>query len=238
MATTKQTATHNKKRKFNVLTESQSDNSNDPELSSKRQRIDTNNNNDNNTNIPSLPTDVIITKLSNILDEIEQPSHLSVGGISNSLPLIPELIVDGIGHIPLPISDTQLPLLIATCDKSSFGHGLQTENDENVRKSYELTANKFKFNNPIWNKKIKELVNNVSSQLGCDSLENIQAHCYKLLIYEKDGHFVEHRDTQKIDGMFATLIIQLPCNYKNIGNKPTLIIKHKNKKKNNSKKKK
>ena len=59
------------------------------------------------------------------------------------------------------------------------------------------------------------------------NLQNIKGHCYKLLIYGKDGHFLQHRDTQKLDGMFATLIIQLPCKYEVVDNKPILTVKHK-----------
>ncbi|KAJ3088460.1 hypothetical protein HK102_008693 [Quaeritorhiza haematococci] len=38
----------------------------------------------------------------------------------------------------------------------------------------------------------------------------IELHLYKLLIYEPGGHFSRHRDTEKDDRMFATLVIQLP----------------------------
>jgi hypothetical protein len=31
-----------------------------------------------------------------------------------------------------------------------------------------------------------------------------------MLLYEKDGHFLPHRDSEKEDGMFGTLILQLP----------------------------
>jgi hypothetical protein len=33
---------------------------------------------------------------------------------------------------------------------------------------------------------------------------------YKLLIYEKEGKFAEHKDTEKEENMFGTLIVQLP----------------------------
>jgi hypothetical protein len=36
---------------------------------------------------------------------------------------------------------------------------------------------------------------------------------YKLLLYESGGHFAAHRDSEKAAGMFATLIVQLPCDY-------------------------
>lgn len=36
------------------------------------------------------------------------------------------------------------------------------------------------------------------------------AHLYKLLVYEKGGFFLPHRDGEKLDRMVATLVIVLP----------------------------
>lgn len=38
----------------------------------------------------------------------------------------------------------------------------------------------------------------------------IEARLYKLLVYERGGHFKSHRDTEKEPGMFGTLLVQLP----------------------------
>ena len=40
--------------------------------------------------------------------------------------------------------------------------------------------------------------------------KSIELNLYKLLIYEKGGFFKNHRDSEKENNMFATLIIQLP----------------------------
>lgn len=44
-------------------------------------------------------------------------------------------------------------------------------------------------------------------------LENIQAHLYKLLLYEPGSFFQPHRDSEKEQGMFGTLVIILPSLY-------------------------
>jgi 2OG-Fe(II) oxygenase superfamily len=41
----------------------------------------------------------------------------------------------------------------------------------------------------------------------------VHANLYKLLLYEEGGHFLAHCDTEKVDGMFGTLVIQLPSLY-------------------------
>ena len=43
--------------------------------------------------------------------------------------------------------------------------------------------------------------------------KDVEVKLYKLLLYEKGGHFAFHQDTEKFDGMFATLIVQLPCSF-------------------------
>jgi 2OG-Fe(II) oxygenase superfamily len=39
---------------------------------------------------------------------------------------------------------------------------------------------------------------------------NVSAELYKLLLYDDGGFFVSHRDTEKTEGMFGTLVIVLP----------------------------
>jgi hypothetical protein len=48
-----------------------------------------------------------------------------------------------------------------------------------------------------------------------------------MLLYEKDGHFVKHCDTEKEPGMFGTMILHLPCKYTG----GELVVEHKGQKK-------
>ncbi|CAM6094926.1 unnamed protein product [Calypogeia fissa] len=52
----------------------------------------------------------------------------------------------------------------------------------------------------------------------------VEAHLYKLLLYEKGGQFKMHRDTEKEKGMFATMVLQLPTEVGFEGGE--LIVKH------------
>ena len=40
---------------------------------------------------------------------------------------------------------------------------------------------------------------------------NVSARLYKLLLYEPGDFFARHRDTERMNGMFGTLVIELPC---------------------------
>ena len=54
------------------------------------------------------------------------------------------------------------------------------------------------------------LVSRSKSDLGCEDSQ-VEAEIYKLLLYEKGQHFLAHKDTEKVEGMFATMIVVLPA---------------------------
>ena len=53
----------------------------------------------------------------------------------------------------------------------------------------------------------------VASDLGTDAEYKIEASLYKLLLYEEGCFFARHRDNERLDGMFATLVLELPSEY-------------------------
>src|SRR5205085_10754197 len=71
-----------------------------------------------------------------------------------------------------------------------------------------------------WDETLTELVANVALGLGVS--EPVAADFYKLLVYDAVSFFADHRDTEKVPGMFATLVIVLPSAHSG----GELIIKH------------
>jgi hypothetical protein len=53
----------------------------------------------------------------------------------------------------------------------------------------------------------------VASDLGTETEYEINAHLYKLLLYEEGCFFARHRDNERLDGMFGTLVMELPSVY-------------------------
>ena len=54
----------------------------------------------------------------------------------------------------------------------------------------------------------------VSHDLGITATEyDIEASLYKLLLYEEGCFFARHRDNERLDGMFGTLVLELPSEY-------------------------
>ena len=64
------------------------------------------------------------------------------------------------------------------------------------------------FHAPEWDKFFQRTVRRIGEDLGING--KVSAVPYKLLVYGKGGHFRAHRDTEKLEAMFATLIIALP----------------------------
>lgn len=64
-----------------------------------------------------------------------------------------------------------------------------------------------------WPKYVRSLAERLADQLGVAPECKVQAQLYKLLMYEEEGHFTPHRDSEKEDGMFATMVLLLPSTY-------------------------
>jgi hypothetical protein len=80
--------------------------------------------------------------------------------------------------------------------------------DTKVRKTFELSPDRFQISDE-WNAQVAAVVAQVSDKLGLPPGE-LHAELYKLLVYRRGGFFKPHRDSEKHDGMVASLIIVLP----------------------------
>ncbi|KAF8348730.1 hypothetical protein F5887DRAFT_1280476 [Amanita rubescens] len=147
-------------------------------------------------------------------DKLEVPSSYAY---STLLPFAPHscLNIKGLGSIGLPLTETDAKRVIACASQAPYGQGDQTIINKKVRDTWEIDPGRVKFENPNWLTYIRDLaVLTVCSSLG---LKNYHApprcELYKLLVYETGSRFLPHRDTQKADGMFATMIVILPSQY-------------------------
>ena len=119
----------------------------------------------------------------------------------------PGLEVDGLGAIKLPLKRARTKELVTHCRVAPYGKGTQTLVDRQVRNTFELDPNKFRLGQE-WNSAVARAAQLAAEQLGLPA-EQIEARLYKLLVYEKGGFFLPHRDSEKHDGMVASLIVVL-----------------------------
>ncbi|KAJ9122422.1 hypothetical protein QFC22_001847 [Naganishia vaughanmartiniae] len=136
--------------------------------------------------------------------------EFSFGGKADFLPPAPGLEIEGIGRVVLPLIDEQVAeRIIDVCEQAPFGRGRETLVDTSVRNSWQLDPSKIKLTNPDWATGIQRAIPIIAKKLGVEGTP-LTLHPYKFLLYKKGGHFTKHRDTEKEDRMFATMVIQLP----------------------------
>ncbi|KAI0544998.1 hypothetical protein F4679DRAFT_600038 [Xylaria curta] len=114
--------------------------------------------------------------------------------------------------IPLPLTNHGVELIRKFGRQAPFGKGSRTVVDLAVRKTWELSVNECGVKNPAWNSFIETIMQDVCfGELGM--VGRITAKFHKVLLYEPGSFFTAHKDSQKEDGMIATLVICLPSEY-------------------------
>jgi 2OG-Fe(II) oxygenase superfamily len=154
-------------------------------------------------------------RLRNELQQIEPLGSFVHQTILTNIPYMkPHVTIEGVGRLGFPILDVDK--LIAVSTKAPFGRLDKTLFDETIRSAWQIDASKITITDKqeVWTTYFNDQVQHCCFHLGISKerfeTSNIEANLYKMLIYEKGGHFAPHRDTEKEVGMFGTLIIQLP----------------------------
>jgi hypothetical protein len=151
--------------------------------------------------------DAIKHQLLNVLEKIDRPGTFCTSGPLP--PIFPGLEVAGVGPVALPLENRQAAILKKRARQAPYGKGTRTLVDTNVRRVWEIDADQVVIANPQWHDVLKHAVEAVQADLGLEKQE-LQAHLYKLLLYEPGSFFRPHRDGEKLDRMVATLVIALP----------------------------
>ncbi|KAI0058503.1 hypothetical protein BV25DRAFT_1891156 [Artomyces pyxidatus] len=127
----------------------------------------------------------------------------------------PCLAIDGFGIVGLPLSVPEALRLRSVCNRAPFGKGQRTVIDTEVRDTWELDPSSIHFANPHWEPWVLDTVlRSVCTGLGVATNASLpRCELYKLLLYETGSHFHAHQDTEKANGMFATIVIVLPSQF-------------------------
>ncbi|KAL4447672.1 hypothetical protein ABPG75_004891 [Micractinium tetrahymenae] len=135
-------------------------------------------------------------------------TSFAVGGTLPST--LPGLQVEGLGQVGLPLAPAQAAALMALCERAPFGRGAETLVDTSRRDTWQLDASKVELQNPGWEDVVAAALDRTRAGLGLNPAVRVEARLHKLLLYEQGGHFAPHRDSEKEDGMFGTLVVVLP----------------------------
>jgi hypothetical protein len=161
----------------------------------------------------------ILEKLDRALAQIDRPGTFCASGRVPAV--LPGLEVEGLGPVGLPLTPRVARELIKHCHQAPYGKGEQTLVDTKVRRVWRMEPDHFQLKNPDWNKVIGGIVAKVQEELGLES-QKLESHLYDLLLYEKGGFFLPHRDGEKLDRMVATLVVVLPSSHEG----GELIVRH------------
>jgi hypothetical protein len=148
--------------------------------------------------------------LQECLDQVEHEGSFATFTRHATFPN-PGIYVKDFGVVGLPLSDRDAKAIAALCKQSPFGRGDETVIDESVRKTWELEASQIECRNPTWKAFAKTLADKAVTDIGVQV--NATAQPYKLLLYEEGAFFKAHRDTEKVPGMFGTLVVCLPSEH-------------------------
>jgi hypothetical protein len=160
-----------------------------------------------------------LESLEKILSKVRRAGEFFAEG-RVEVPM-PRLEVDGVGVISFPVPEPQVRQLIEHAERAPYGRGEETILDESVRKVWQLPPAKVRFGGKSWAASFQSIVDQVAAGLGC-AKATVTAELYKLLVYDQDAFFATHRDTEKVDGMFGTLVVVLPSAHRG----GELVIRH------------
>ena len=157
--------------------------------------------------------------LAEILAAVKRPGDFSTSGSLEAL--MPRLDIEGVGTVSFPVPAAQARHIIRQAVLAPYGRGQDTIVDTRVRKVWQLAPSMVRLGGTHWADTLSTIVTRVSRELGAPT-SAVTAEFYKLLVYDKGGFFVSHRDTEKAAGMFATLVVVLPSAHRG----GELVIRH------------
>lgn len=147
----------------------------------------------------------LVPTIAELMSTIDRPGAFFASG-SRICPM-PGLEVDGVGPIAMPVLPYQGEQLVAAAEAAPYGRGADTLVDETVRRTWQIDTARIRVTDAVWASTLAAIVGDVAEQLGAG---DVRADLYKMLVYDSGSFFVPHRDTEKVHGMFATLVVCLP----------------------------
>ena len=145
--------------------------------------------------------------IEKLLRSIDRPGDFCVHG--RLLAAMPRLRVKGAGALSFPVPETQIRALTGAAEPAPYGKGTETVVDRSIRNCWQIGPERVRLAGAAWPETFAGILETAAVGLGC-APDRVDARLHRLLIYEPGGFFASHRDTEKADGMIATLSVSLP----------------------------
>lgn len=122
------------------------------------------------------------------------------------------LSVDPVGVIEFPVSAKMAKSLIVEAEPAQYGLKDQTLLDRKIRDTWEISKDHIQTNKE-WDLQINQALHKIQRSLNLAEDGLLSAELHNLLIYMPGQFFKSHQDSEKTDGMLATLIVLLPSEF-------------------------
>ncbi|WP_026818318.1 2OG-Fe(II) oxygenase family protein [Arthrobacter castelli] len=109
-----------------------------------------------------------------------------------------------------PIRAAQAKQLIGAAHPAQYGRGEDTLSDTSVRDTWEVAPDQVNLGGPTWQAHLEAALDDFCDELGLPAGARLTAELQSLLVYGKGQFFLPHQDSEKHEGMVASLVVMLP----------------------------
>ncbi|KAL9190754.1 hypothetical protein ACHAXT_000460 [Thalassiosira profunda] len=169
---------------------------------------------------------VVYSPLTNVRHEIEKllatesnPGKYCTGSEIAGVPIpsVEVILRDvdgneaGTKKLSFPVDDADIKAIKDNAERAGVGVGEKTVVNLDVRKTWQIKPHGLRVSNV--EQALESALQAVARDFGIGADYQLQANLYKLLLYEEGCFFARHRDNERLDGMFGTLVLELPSEY-------------------------
>ncbi len=138
-----------------------------------------------------------------------------------------QIEITPVGKLKFPLKRTVIKELIKVAQPATFGWQDKTCLDTEVRDVWKIPRSRVKIDKRRWNRTLHPVLETLKHELGLPDESKLRAELHDALIYAPGQFFLPHQDSEKCDGMIATLVVVLPSPHRG----GALIVDHQGEKK-------
>ncbi len=144
-------------------------------------------------------------RLAAVLDR--QFGKTARAATASAEPGMLDLGVVGLGQIALPITSARAKKLRELAAPAKYGRGTETLTDASVRDTWEVPRESVRVS---WDAEFEAVLASIRDDLSLPPTCTLRPELHSMLVYERGQFFLPHQDSEKHDGMVATLVVVLP----------------------------
>jgi len=122
------------------------------------------------------------------------------------------LHVEPVGSVTFPISPKVAKSLIVEAEPARYGLKDKTLLNHKIRDTWEIPGSRVQTNND-WDLQLHQTLKKIQRDLNLPEDGVLTPELYNILMYMPGQFFKAHQDSEKVEGMVATLVVLLPSEF-------------------------